>query len=176
MKEQADIKNASGHFFKGRPKRLILILTIILVISLIVLAIFLYLHKRNDQKTQDLANIDNSPGTITAIDNVPSTNQDTGKIDAIPETKSANDYFSEGQTLMTEKSWDKAVENFSQAINIDNKVPDYYNRKSQAQYNLGQKDQAISTLEAGLAANPESDLLKSRLDVLQKDYIGSQPQ
>lgn len=176
MKEQAETKNAGGHFFKGRPKRLALILAIIIIISLVVLAIFLYLHQQKDSKTQNSISDSNTPGTITAIDNTLPTNQDTGKIDTTPSAKSATDYFDEGQALMSTQSWEKAAESFSQAISIDAKVPNYFNRKSQAQYNLGQKDQAINTLEAGLAANPDSDLLRSRLDVLQKDYIGSQPQ
>ena len=77
---------------------------------------------------------------------------------------------------MANQKWADAVIDFQQAISLDQKQPNYYNRKSQAEYNLGKKDQAIKTLEEGLINIPDSDLLKSRLDILTKDYVGSQPQ
>jgi len=174
MKEQTEIKKADDHFFKGRIKRLIIALAIVLAISFIALVVFLYLHSKKDRNTQSA--VDNNLGTITAIENTPATQAESGKINTTPETKNAVGYFNDGQAAMSAQSWDKAVEDFDQAINLDNKVPDYYNRKSQAQYNLGQKDQAINTLKDGIANNPDSDLLKSRLDILQKDWVGSQPQ
>lgn len=175
MKEQTENKNANGHFFQGRPKRLTLVLIVILALSIIALVVFLYLHKQKEKNTP-VVDANNTPGNITAVDNTTPTNTENGKINDVPATKTAVEYYNEGQTYMTAQSWNSAIEDFNLAIAIDTQVPNYYNRKSQAQYNLGQKDKAIATLKEGLVANPNSDLLRSRLDILQKDYIGSQPQ
>lgn len=174
MKEQAENKNANGHLFKGRLARLTLVLIVVLILSLGGLVVFLYSHHQNDQNTEKTIEEDSNLGTINAVDNtVPASG--TGTIET-PVVKSATDYFDEGQAFIASQSWTNAVNSFDQAIALDAKNPDYFNRKSQAQYNLGQKDQAIRTLKDGIVSNPSSDLLKSRLDILQKEYFSSQPQ
>jgi len=175
MKEQAENKNANGHLFKGRLARLTLVLIVVLVLSLGGLVIFLYSHHQNDQNTEKTIEEDSNLGTINAVDNtVPASG--TGTIETPKVTKSATEYFDEGQAFMVSQSWTNAVSSFDQAIAIDANNPNYFNRKSQAQYNLGEKDQAIKTVKDGLVSNPNSDLLKSRLDILQKEYFNGQPQ
>ena len=88
--------------------------------------------------------------------------------------QSANDYYQISIKKFNDKDYVGAIKNIEQAISLNNKVPDYYNKKSQAEYNLGQKDQALVTVQEGLKTNPGSDLLKSRLDVLQKSSFNSE--
>ena len=79
--------------------------------------------------------------------------------------------YREGAAQLSEKNYSEAIKYFDQAIASDPYQPQYYSDKSGAQYNLGQKDQAIETLKQGSSLNPDSDLLKSKLDVLTKDQF-----
>lgn len=90
----------------------------------------------------------------------------TSTASATPQ--SADDYYQAGIEKFNDKDYEGAIKDIERAISLNNKVPDYYNKKSQAEYNLGQKDQAIATTQEGLKNNPDSELLKSRLDILQK--------
>lgn len=170
MKEQIE-KKVSYHNFVGRYK--LVVATCVIIVLALTAAIYIYFRKPTDQISGQQSTA--TEGTIKAIDdntgNQPSSDQSEQEV-----KKTAEDYYSSGQQFMTKSEWEKSIISFEEAIKLDNKNPNYYSRKSQAEYNLGQKDQAIATLNEGLKNNPESDLLKSRLDVLQKDYVGSQPQ
>jgi len=87
--------------------------------------------------------------------------------------ESADDYYQAGVKKFNAKDYSGAIKDIEQAISLNSKVPDYYNKKSQAEYNLGQKGQALVTVQEGLKNNPDSDLLKSRLDILQKSSFNS---
>lgn len=83
----------------------------------------------------------------------------------------AENLYREGAAQLTQKNYNEAIKYFDQAIASDPYEPQYYSDKSEAQFNLGQKDQAIETLRLGSSLNPDSDLLKSKLDVITKDQF-----
>lgn len=81
--------------------------------------------------------------------------------------------YREGAAQMGEKNYGEAIKYFDQAIAEDPYAPQYYSDKSEAQYNSGDKQGAIDTLKQGSSLNPDSDLLKSKLDVLTKQFDNS---
>jgi tetratricopeptide (TPR) repeat protein len=170
MKEQTE-KETGYRFFLSHNKRVIFILIFLTIIVVFSLSAYFF---RTKSKGQSSSLDSTETGKISAVEEN-KENQIVTENQAQPETaKSAEDYYKAGQELMATKSWEEAVVSFSEAIRLDNKNPDFYNRKSQAENNLGQKDKAINTLKEGIANNPNSDLLKSRLDVLQKEWYGNQ--
>lgn len=91
-------------------------------------------------------------------------------------TTQAKESFQKGIEQFSQKDYQQSVEHFSDAIEASPENPDYYAYKSSAQYNLGQKDEAIATVQEGLQNNPDNELLKSKLDVLQKDSFSNSDQ
>lgn len=95
----------------------------------------------------------------------------------VSETQTiANPSFDAGIEKLNNKDYTGAAEEFEKAIvenpsNIDN-----YTKKSEAEYQAGDKEEAIATVEEGLAQDPENELLKSKLDVLQKDFVADPSQ
>lgn len=83
----------------------------------------------------------------------------------------ADELYNRGTIQLQSKNYTDAISYFDQAIAQNPYQPKYYSDKSEAQYNLGQKDQAIQTLKQGISLNSDSDLLKSKLDVLSKDQF-----
>ena len=63
------------------------------------------------------------------------------------------------------------VEYYDTQIKENSQNADFYGAKSDALYNLGQKEQAIDTIENGLMQNPDDELLKSKLDVIKKEWF-----
>jgi tetratricopeptide (TPR) repeat protein len=172
MKEPEIKKTDEDHIF-GRFNKRRFYIVVIVVLILVMAALLFYLYKT--KKTAAPPTNTDQSGTISAVEDNPTNTNDQPATELPPE-KTAADYFTEGQNFMSEGKWSDAINSFDQAITLDDKNPDYYNRKSQAQYNLNQKQEAIDTINAGLVTNPNSDLLKSRLDILEKDYFNSQPQ
>jgi len=83
----------------------------------------------------------------------------------------AESFYQQGSEALTNKNYAEAIKDFDQAIAEDPYEPQYFSDKSGAQYNLGDKQGAIDTLRQGSSLNPDSDLLKSKLDVLTKDQF-----
>ena len=137
----------------------------IFLIILIIVAVgclFLLINKKPEKKQ------DQNPNTNIANQN---SNQE------LPVGNSdAKSHYENGLTLFDRKSYEEAILEFNQAIAIDTVEPNYYSKKAQAQSNLGRTQDAINTINEGLKYNPDSDLLKTRLDILQRDWIGSQEQ
>ncbi|MEI6498414.1 MAG: hypothetical protein WCO23_00430 [bacterium] len=92
------------------------------------------------------------------------------------DSDSAKSHYEAGLTLFANQSYEAAIVEFDKAIALDNFEADYYSKKAQAESNLGQQQQAIDTINEGLKYIPTSDLLNSRLDILQRDWIGKQEQ
>lgn len=59
------------------------------------------------------------------------------------------------------------IKDSEKAIQENPKDPENYVSKSEAEYSSGNKEEAIETIEEGLKQDPENELLKSRLDVIQ---------
>jgi len=105
------------------------------------------------------------------------TNQDLNNNNTNSESKVESlVFYNEGVTLFNNKKYTEAIEKISQAVDLYQKDPQYYSKQSQAEKNLGQTETAINTVRKGLENNPDSDLLKTRLDILQKQWLGSQQQ
>ena len=140
---------------------------IIGVICLFIFAgIVFWQYQKPDRKSG--ANDQNQTQNNTADNNQNST--DSGI--AEPQSK-ADNLFQKGATELTAKNYGEAIQYFDQAIAENAYEPQYYSDKSEAQYNLGQKQAAIDTLRTGSSLNPDSDLLKSKLDVLTKQFDNS---
>lgn len=80
--------------------------------------------------------------------------------------QSADGYYQQGLKFMESQDWQSSITQFDLAINKDNMVADYYIKKSEAQNKLGLKQEAISTIEKGLASMSNNVLLKDQLTVL----------
>jgi tetratricopeptide (TPR) repeat protein len=90
------------------------------------------------------------------------------------KTLTANDYYQSGVSDFIKKDYNSSISNLSKAIELDPKNIDYYKIKSAAENNLGEKDDAISTVKEGLKINPNDQLLLSRVDSLQKKTYNNQ--
>ncbi len=95
---------------------------------------------------------DNPPaGVVPDVANLPAT---------------ANDYYQLGLENFSKNKWDQAIVEFTEAINLDGTDPNYYLKKSEAEYKLNKKDQAVETINAGLQKVPGNSLLQDQLDIL----------
>jgi len=68
------------------------------------------------------------------------------------------------------KNYTETIGKLDQAIIINPKNSSYYSLKSEAQILLKQTEEAKKTLEAGVKENPDSEILNSKLDTLEKNY------
>lgn len=66
-----------------------------------------------------------------------------------------------------------AIDTLNQEIKNNPTDPNLYAQKSEILYNSGDKAGALSAVNEGLATNPDSEILKSKKDVLEKDYFPS---
>ena len=173
MKEPTEQKIRTDHIFVRRQKILVIaILVLALSIAIIMAAIYQTEKKKSADTNQGL----DTNSEISVVEEKDNPDEPDSNSIENKEPVSADDFYQRGQIAMADKNWQEAASKFEMAIALDNENPDYFNRKSQAEYNMSQKDRAISTINEGLVANPGSDFLKSRLDILQKEFVGSQPQ
>lgn len=114
---------------------------------------------RFDQKTS--VSGDSSSQTTES----PSLDNDSPPV--VSESKDSSYYYNLGLSLQSEGKYREAVTNYSKAIELDPKQPDYYQRKAEVQVLLGDKDAAIQTVKDGLANNPGDILLQNKLSILQ---------
>ena len=69
------------------------------------------------------------------------------------------------------KNYQEAINKLNQAITANPSNTSYYSLKSEAEIITGQPEEAKKTLEAGIAVDPESEILNSKLDALDKEYF-----
>lgn len=62
------------------------------------------------------------------------------------------------------------IKKYGEAINSDPTNAQNYIDKSGAEYLAGDKDAALETVVQGLEVDPTNELLKSRKDILEKDF------
>ena len=79
--------------------------------------------------------------------------------------------YAQGIKSLENKDYQGAIDFLAQAISENPNVISYYSLKSEAEVLADQKEQAKATLEAGLKIDSQSELLRSKLDVLNKDYF-----
>lgn len=80
--------------------------------------------------------------------------------------KSADDYYRVGLENLDAGKYVLAIDNFSLALKLDISTPDYYIKKSEAQYKSGDKTGAIATINEGLVNIPGNNLLQDQLNIL----------
>ncbi len=72
----------------------------------------------------------------------------------------------QGAEAMDRGDYQAAIDYFAKAIVANPAITSYYSLKSQAEVLAGKTSDAKSTLESGIKANPNDELLNSKLDVL----------
>lgn len=131
-----------------KSKKIILMIFAVVLLLLFILCDYVFIIR----KTKVLA------------PNEKSTNFDTKDSQT---AKGAYDYYNQGLSDIGEKKYDSAISNFDKAIKLNPKEVDFYSKKAEAEVSSNKKDQAIETVKAGLAANPNNVLLQNKLDILQ---------
>jgi tetratricopeptide (TPR) repeat protein len=160
MKEQTDQEILNDHNFIFRNK--IIITVFLAVFVIIAILIFYFCNKSHvaEIQTKEL------PPAINEVENSKTENSQE---DLSKEQKSAQNFYNDGLAKMEDKKWSEAVDEMSQAINMDNNNSEYYLKKSEAEYMLGDKEAAINTLNSGLGVDPENQLMKDKLEILTRD-------
>lgn len=85
----------------------------------------------------------------------------------------SNNRITESATDIANKDYTGAIDTMTTAIADDPYTAEYYSVKAEAEYLNGDKTAAIATVNEGLRVDPENELLKSKLDVLEKDTFNS---
>lgn len=91
-------------------------------------------------------------------------------------TDGANSSENDSDKDVEAVSTQEEIDGYDQAIKSDPNNADNYIRKSEIEYLAGDKDGALNTVLEGLKNAPDNELLKSRKDVLGKEFIGSSDQ
>lgn len=146
---------------QSKPKRTSLYALIALVCLIIFGGIVFWQYQKPEKKS-----------SATEQNQVSDNNQNTDT-NGQQNISTTENLYRKGAQELTDKNYDEAIKFFDQAIAENPYEPQYYSDKSEAEYNLGQKDQAITTLKQGSSINPDSDLLKSKIDVLSKDQFSN---
>lgn len=81
-------------------------------------------------------------------------------------------YYQKSMESAQNKNYAQAIEEITLAIQLDNKIDVYWAKKASYQALSGDSAAEKATLEEGLRLNPDSDILKVRLEVWGQD-IGS---
>jgi tetratricopeptide (TPR) repeat protein len=157
--EKESEKQAKVNKKNRRYKKFIYVIIAVLLIILIICDYVFLIHKSK---------------VLAPNINSESENNISGNL--LQNPNSADDYNQNGSKELGNQQYQQAIENFSKAIELDPKNANNYARKSEAEYNLGLKQDAIITVEDGLKQNPDNELLKAKLDLLQKDFIQSSDQ
>jgi len=83
------------------------------------------------------------------------------------------DYSTTAKQALDNKNYTVAVENYNKAITADPTVAENYIDKSAAEYASGDTEAAKATVVEGLTQDPNNELLKARLDALDKNTFDS---
>lgn len=80
----------------------------------------------------------------------------------------AEKYKEEAKNDLENNDIPSAIDKLEKALELDPNNADNYIDKSAVEYAAGNKDQAEATIKEGLEVDPDNELLKSRLDTLEK--------
>lgn len=141
-----------------------------ILIGLVCLTVFAGLVYWQYQKPERKSDANDQNKNTPSENTQPTDN--TGSASTLPVSQ-AEGFYLQGSEKLTAKNYAEAIKYFDQAIAADAYEPQYYSDKSEAQYNLGDKQAAIATLKQGSSLNPDSDLLKSKIDILTKDQFSN---
>jgi len=165
---------------KGKKdhSKVLLFFLILVCIGGLLFFFSLRLSQKNleSDKSINLVNADNQNNNQSqaAAENSNVTTDQT--VTSAGADKTSDNFFEQGLEYFNNKNYQAAIDEFTKAIEVNKNDPNIFSKKSQAEKNLGKQKEAIATLEDGLRYNPDSDLLKTRLDILQKQWLGSQQQ
>jgi outer membrane protein assembly factor BamD (BamD/ComL family) len=87
--------------------------------------------------------------------------------------KSEIKYSQTAKEALDNKNYSEAVENYEKAIIENPTIPENYVDKSTAEYASGDKEAAKATVIEGLTQDPNNELLKARLEALEKGTFDS---
>ena len=91
-----------------------------------------------------------------------------------PVSDSAStDYSKTAKQALNDGNYSSAVENYGKAIETNPSNIENYIDKSAAEYAAGDKVSAKATVIEGLVEDPTNELLKARLDALEKNTFDS---
>lgn len=82
-------------------------------------------------------------------------------------------YSETAKEALDAKNYPVAVDNYGKAIATNPTDTENYAGKSTAEYAAGEKEAAINTIQEGLKQDPNNELLKAKLDVLEKDTFNN---
>lgn len=88
-------------------------------------------------------------------------------------TVQAERYKEEAKDDLEKNDIPAAIDKLEKAVELDPTNSQTYAQKSEAEYASGDKQAAIDTVKEGLEQNPDDELLKSKLDVLEKETFNS---
>lgn len=145
-----------------KPNKKSLYVLISLVCLIIFVGVIYSQYQQPDKKSG--ANDQNQP---IPENQIPEQKQSPSDI----SISKSQTFYLEGVKELDQKNYADAINYFDQAIDENPHQPLFFSDKSEAQYNLGDKPGAIETLKKGIAENPDSDLLRSKLDVLTKEQF-----
>jgi len=111
---------------------------------------------------------DSSNFPLTSPDD-PSTDEDTNQSSQQNDNTNAEKYYSDSLDYANNKSYSQAIVEINKAIELDSSVDIYWAKKASYQALLGNIDSEKATLEEGLKIIPNSDLLKTRLEIVGVD-------
>jgi len=157
----------------GKIQKSILFTIVGLIIIILIIAYLIYKNHSVKPAANTIVTNTEQPAT-TEIGEEPDVTPPEDEGGVAPT--SATDYYSQGFIKFQNQHYTEAISDFDNAIALNPSNDIYYAKKSEAQYNLGQKEAAIKTVEDGLKVLPDSDLLKTKLDILNKEWFGNQPQ
>lgn len=149
---------------ENKPNKKSLYVLIGLICLLIFTGIIYSQYRQPDKKSTA------NDGDETKVEDQP-TEQNNVLNDA--NVADSQTKYLEGVSALDQKNYAEAIDYFDQAIAKNPNEPLSYSNKAEAQFNLGNKEGALETLRQGVAENPDSDLLKSKIDVLTKDNFPS---
>ncbi|MFA4995815.1 MAG: tetratricopeptide repeat protein [Patescibacteria group bacterium] len=154
-----------------KDKKIVFVIFLILLAIAVISVLVIYFPMKNKVKapissgdsTLESQSNSNSSTQFDAKSEVNDPNQNISKP---ASSNSAENYYNEGLKDIANKDYSEAIFNFSKAIELDPKQENYYSKKAEAQVLAGDKNGAIATVQTGLKALPDDQLLLNKLDII----------
>ncbi len=141
--------------------------TLYYLLVLSILAILFIVAGVSYFKNKPQVNSNASDSTKTT--NEPETNASDDQETKIENLSGDQKLYAQAIKSLENKDYQQATDYLNQAIAENPNVVSYYSLKSEAEVLADKKNDAKATLEAGLKIDSESEILHSKLDVLNKE-------
>ena len=148
---------------RPRPTTRRIITGVLFLLALAVVLIFSYRHyfRANTQDTSDNNTI--APESTNSISTEEQTDQNN------TETNDPDFYYNNSVVLANQGKYSEAITEISKAILLDNQNEIYWSKKASYYALANDSANEIKTLQEGLIALPNSELLKTKLDLVNQD-------